>query len=180
MTTVLDRSLAREVLLEGQPFKIVLSPSGIRISEKGRRKGTEVTWDTVLALGQTPIPANKTASPGTDLPVAIAVDVAREVRKATEALGRASTSLLNVAQVPPELLADIEADRVYGHMEHRTDWFIEPLLTADELASLLRVSRSTAAHLPIPSLTISGERRFRQSAVRRYLSDQESAPGFHR
>jgi hypothetical protein len=180
MTTVLDRSLTREVLLEGQPFKIVLSPSGLRISEKGRRKGTEVTWDTILALGETPTPPRQPASSGTDLPVAIAMDVAKDVRTATQALGRAATSLLNVAQIPPALLAEIEADHVHGRMEHRTDWYVEPLLTPDELASLLRISRSTASHLPIPSITIAGERRFRQSAVRRYLTDHETSPAFPR
>jgi hypothetical protein len=54
MTTLLTRDLSREVLIEGAPFKVVLSQTGVRITEKGHRKGLEVSWDTLLALGQAP------------------------------------------------------------------------------------------------------------------------------
>lgn len=178
MTTILDRSLAREVLIEGHAFKVTMSPTGVRITEKGHRKGTEVTWDTILALGQRPESSRQAPKAETDLPTAIAADIAREVQKASQALVRASTALASAGSVPAMLLADVEPDRVYGHPEHDSHWFIEPLLTADELSSILRVSRSMAKHLPIPSITIAGERRFRQSVVRRYLADQENARGF--
>jgi hypothetical protein len=45
MTTLLTRDLSREVLIEGAPFKVVVSQTGVRITEKGRRKGLEVSWD---------------------------------------------------------------------------------------------------------------------------------------
>lgn len=111
-------------------------------------------------------------------PTAIAADVAREVQKASQARGRATTALSNAGSVPAMLLSDVEPDRLYGRVEHQNDWFIEPLLTAEELASILRVSRSTGRHLPIPSITIAGERRFRQSEVRWYLADQETSSHF--
>ena len=50
---------------------------------------------------------------------------------------------------------------------------IRPGINADEVASILRVSRAVAGHLPIRSLRISGELRFRQSDVRAYLREQE-------
>jgi hypothetical protein len=174
MTTVLDRSLAREVMIEGHPFKVVISPTGVRVTEKGHRKGTEVTWETILARGQKPMAVQPQPVSPSDLPPAVAADVAREVQKASQALGRARDALSNSGSVPAMLLSDIEPDRLYGRIEHDSDWFIEPLLTAEELASILRVSKTTAAHLPIPAVQIAGERRFRQSEVRQYLARQET------
>ena len=44
-----------------------------------------------------------------------------------------------------------------------------------ELASNLRLSTSPVRGLPIPTVNIFGERRYRQSEVRKYLADLEPA-----
>lgn len=175
MTTTLERPLARELLLGGEAYKVVISPDGLRLTRKGHQKGVEVTWDNILALGQTS-ERQHTEAPArrSDLPQAIAGDVAREVRTANEALARARATLERAGALPAALLAEVDPDPVYGRPRHDSDWFVEPLLTIAEVASILRLSRNAVMRLPIRSINLDGERRCRQSELRRYLSTQES------
>jgi hypothetical protein len=175
MATTLAKPLAREVILGEQAYKVVISPDGLRLTRKGGRKGAELKWDAILALGQEPeSPAPVPRAQPSDVPTPIAADIAKEVRAAIDALGRARTVLAKAGSVPAALLMEIEPDAVYGRAEPRTDWYIEPLLTPTEVASILRVSRSAVTRLGIPSVLIEGERRYRQSELRRYLTNNES------
>lgn len=175
MTTVLGRPLAREVLLDGEPFKVVISPAGVCINKKGRRKATELPWDTILALGEPTSPRSERSCPPpqSDLAEPIAADVAKQIRSARDALERASDALQRAGNLPASVLQVLEPDPVYGRVDHHTDWFIEPLLTTEEIASILRLPRSRITTLSIPSLLFGGERRYRQSEVRRFLSEKE-------
>ncbi len=176
MTTLLSRALSREVLLDGEAFKVVISPTGIRINRKGRRKATEVSWDSLLALGEGPSrPATRDAdTPQSDVPEAVAADAAKQIRVASAALARAGEALSRAGDLPASVLRALEPDPVYGYVEHHSDWFIEPLLTSDELASILRISKPRVSTLGIPSLSIAGEQRYRQSDLRRFLADRET------
>ena len=176
MTTFLSRPLSREVLLDGMPFKVVISPTGVRVNRKGGRQATEVGWDSLLALNELGSrPVDKSVEvPRSDLPEAVAADAAKQVRAARDALTRACEALSRAGSLPASVLTTLEPDPVYGRVEHHSDWFIEPLLTTDELASIMRVSKRTVATLLIPSLLIGGERRYRQSEVRRFLLEQET------
>jgi hypothetical protein len=49
MTTRLDRPLRREVLIERRPHTVVLSPDGLRLVERGRRKGIELGWKDLVS-----------------------------------------------------------------------------------------------------------------------------------
>ena len=57
----------------------------------------------------------------------------------------------------------------------------EPLLTANDIAALLAVPRSSVyeyarrLHDPLPSIAIGRHRRFYRSDVERWLSEQRSA-----
>lgn len=55
---------------------------------------------------------------------------------AIDALGRARTVLAKAGSVPAALLMETEADPIHGRVGPRTDWFIEPLLTPNEAASI--------------------------------------------
>jgi hypothetical protein len=44
MTTRLEKELRREVDIDGKPYTVTLSPDGIKLTEKGRRKGHELRW----------------------------------------------------------------------------------------------------------------------------------------
>jgi broad specificity phosphatase PhoE len=171
VTTLLARPLTREVLLGGEPFKVVLSPEGITITQKGRRKGQQVRWGVLLALGESAAPRLR-PEPASDVPTAIATDVASDLRRAAQALAAARATLGRAGQVPLELLKELEPDPVYGRVEERNDWYIEPLLTPQELASILRLSQRSVQGLQLRSVNVGGETRYRQSDVRRYLAAQ--------
>jgi hypothetical protein len=174
VTTPLERPLAREIVLGDEAYKLWVSPGGLQLIRKGHRKGLEITWDRIIELGQAVDPAAGPADSVSDLPQAIAGDVAREVRSARDALARAGEVLARAGELPAAVLADVEPDPVYGRPRHASGWFIEPLLTAAEVASILRITRAAVSRLRLPSVTIEGERRYRQSELRRYLSVRES------
>lgn len=49
MTTRLDRTLKRELNIEGRPYIVALSPIGMKITQKGRRKGQELRWSDLVS-----------------------------------------------------------------------------------------------------------------------------------
>lgn len=49
MATKLDKSIKRELELDGQAYTIVIAPEGIKVTEKGKRKGIEVSWKTIIS-----------------------------------------------------------------------------------------------------------------------------------
>jgi hypothetical protein len=44
MATKLDKLLKREIDIDGKPYMIALSPDGVKLTEKGKRKGLGVSW----------------------------------------------------------------------------------------------------------------------------------------
>lgn len=48
MATKLDKALKREVDINGVAHMVTLGPDGIKIVQKGRRNGTELTWEQML------------------------------------------------------------------------------------------------------------------------------------
>jgi hypothetical protein len=174
VTTPLTKQVTRELLLDGEPFKVTISPEGIRIRRKGRRKGPIVTWETILGVGQAQeVPRGIVQRTEMDVPTALARQVAAEIQSARAALSRAGQKLGEIGDVPPILLSEMESDPVYGKAEQRSDWFIEPLLTPAEVASILRISTAAVARLRIRWISLAGERRYRQSEVRQYLTREE-------
>jgi hypothetical protein len=55
MATKLEKPLKREVMIEGKPYMVTISPEGMKIVPKGKRNGIEIAWkdlvsgDTALA-----------------------------------------------------------------------------------------------------------------------------------
>jgi hypothetical protein len=49
MTTALDRPIKRELELDGARYTITISPDGIKVTEKGKRKGQELTWRDIIS-----------------------------------------------------------------------------------------------------------------------------------
>jgi hypothetical protein len=48
--TKLDKPLKREVKIKGKPHVLTVDPDGLRLTQKGRRKGIELKW-TELTSG---------------------------------------------------------------------------------------------------------------------------------
>jgi len=49
MTTRLDRPLKREIEIDGKPYILTMSGEGLKITEKGRRKGVELAWKDLVS-----------------------------------------------------------------------------------------------------------------------------------
>jgi hypothetical protein len=49
MAAKLDKALKRELDLDGELYMVTISPDGVRIVPKGRRKGHEISWRTILS-----------------------------------------------------------------------------------------------------------------------------------
>jgi hypothetical protein len=171
MTTALTKPVARTVSIGSTRYKAVMTAHGVRLTEHGKRRGIEVSWSSLIALIETEGREvdNLHSADSTGVPEAITKDVAREIRSATAALARADDAFRNAGILPPELLADFTSDPFHERVNQESDWFIEPLLTPKELSSILRLPMPSILGLPINSVRIAGEVRYRQSVVRAYL-----------
>lgn len=49
MTTKLDKPLKREIEVEGTAYTVTLSPDGLKVVEKGKRKGHEISWRAIIS-----------------------------------------------------------------------------------------------------------------------------------
>jgi hypothetical protein len=49
MPTKLDKSLKREVEIEGKLYTLTIDPDGLKLVEKGRRKGHELRWADLVS-----------------------------------------------------------------------------------------------------------------------------------
>jgi len=61
MTTVLEKPLRREVMIEERPYTLTIDIDGLKLVEKGRRKGVELAWRD-LANGDAALAAALQAS----------------------------------------------------------------------------------------------------------------------
>ena len=48
MTTKLDRALKREITVDGVAYTVTIAPDGIKVVEKGKRKGHELSWQSII------------------------------------------------------------------------------------------------------------------------------------
>jgi hypothetical protein len=48
MTTKLDKPLKREVDINGVLYTVTFAPQGLKIVERGKRKGPELSWEELL------------------------------------------------------------------------------------------------------------------------------------
>jgi hypothetical protein len=49
MTTRLEKPLKREIELDGTPYTVTISPDGVKVTEKGKRKGQELSWRSIVS-----------------------------------------------------------------------------------------------------------------------------------
>jgi hypothetical protein len=49
MATKLDKPLRREVAIEGEPYMLTISPEGLKLVPKGKRKGLELGWKALVS-----------------------------------------------------------------------------------------------------------------------------------
>ena len=49
MATKLEKPLKREIEVEGKPYMLTISPPGMKLVPKGRRKGHEIAWKDLVS-----------------------------------------------------------------------------------------------------------------------------------
>ena len=49
MTAKLDKTIKRELELDGKLYTVAIAPDGIKVTEKGRRNGQEMSWRTLIS-----------------------------------------------------------------------------------------------------------------------------------
>jgi hypothetical protein len=49
MATKLDKTLKRELEIDGQFYMVAISPEGLKVTVKGRRNGIELSWKDVVS-----------------------------------------------------------------------------------------------------------------------------------
>ena len=64
MTTKLEKTLKRELWIQDRPFVLAISPEGLKLTLKGRRKGQELKW-VDLVSGEAALAVALNASVGT-------------------------------------------------------------------------------------------------------------------
>ncbi|AVH90778.1 TPA: hypothetical protein ACGW13_003606 [Stenotrophomonas maltophilia] len=47
--TPLDKPLRRELHIDGQPYTLTVAPDGLKLVEKGRRKGIALRWQDLVS-----------------------------------------------------------------------------------------------------------------------------------
>jgi hypothetical protein len=63
MMTKLDKPIRREIQIGEQLYTLTIAPDGLKLVEKGRRKGIELAW-TALVSGDAGLAAALQASVG--------------------------------------------------------------------------------------------------------------------
>ena len=48
MATVLSKELKREILIKDKPFTLTLGPAGLKLTEKGHRRGIDLKWEDLV------------------------------------------------------------------------------------------------------------------------------------
>ena len=49
MTTKLAKPLRREIAIADNPYIVTISPEGLKLTAKGKRKGVEIAWADMVS-----------------------------------------------------------------------------------------------------------------------------------
>ena len=49
MTTLLEKTLKRQLSIGGRAYVLAVSPEGLKLTLKGRRKGLELQWESLVS-----------------------------------------------------------------------------------------------------------------------------------
>jgi hypothetical protein len=175
MATALTKPLTRLIEHNGRSYRVTLSSTGVHVAEKGRRRGTNVAWDEILAKDEPSAPAADVPSGATSgrlgMPEIVAADVLLLLSRVDETVKEAS-GLIEGASALPGILARQRVPLRPTDFE-QGDWHVEPLLTTKQVSQLLSVSTRRVRALPLRSIEVGGQTRFRRSELRRFLTSSE-------
>jgi len=49
MATKLEKTLKREIDIDGKPYMLAIAPEGLKLTEKGKRLGVELSWKALIS-----------------------------------------------------------------------------------------------------------------------------------
>lgn len=49
MTTRLEKTLRREIDVDGKPYTVAVDAEGVKLTEKGRRNGVRLEWKALIS-----------------------------------------------------------------------------------------------------------------------------------
>ena len=151
------------MLVSGTAYRLAIAADRITLKAKGKRKDDiDITWDELLTWRVHDVETPPVTRASSHRPRSVLTGVAQDLREAAVSLAKADASLVQAGALPAELRTEAAGDPVYGRAEQASDWFIEPLLTVREVASVLRISTRAAKHLALRSIVLAGEVRYRQ------------------
>lgn len=52
MATKLEKTIKREIELDGTAYMVTISPDGVKLTQKGHRNGPEITWHELKQRGE--------------------------------------------------------------------------------------------------------------------------------
>ena len=48
MAVKLEKTIKRELEMDGRTYTIAIAPEGVKVTEKGKRKGREISWRAII------------------------------------------------------------------------------------------------------------------------------------
>lgn len=49
MAVKLEKTIKRELELDGRAYTVSIGPEGVKVVEKGKRKGREISWKAIVS-----------------------------------------------------------------------------------------------------------------------------------
>ena len=49
MAVKLEKTIKRELAMDGRSYTIAIAPEGLKVTEKGKRKGREISWRSIIS-----------------------------------------------------------------------------------------------------------------------------------
>jgi hypothetical protein len=49
MAVKLEKTIKRELEMDGRTYTIAIAPEGVKVTEKGKRKGREISWKSIIS-----------------------------------------------------------------------------------------------------------------------------------
>lgn len=47
--TKLEKALKREISIDNEPYVVTIAPDGLTLTQKGKRKGHQLTWKAIVS-----------------------------------------------------------------------------------------------------------------------------------
>jgi hypothetical protein len=51
VATKIEKKIRREILIDGEPYTVTISPDGLRLTKKRFRSGVEMSWKAIWTKG---------------------------------------------------------------------------------------------------------------------------------